>query len=187
MDYSMNQRLHGRLGNSDAIKAPHECFPCKGDDQWIAISVSTEEEWHALRGAMGNPGWSCDEKFMDMFRRKQNEEELNRLITVWTANHTADEVMCALQSAGVPAGPSMTIRDLMADPHLSERGMFAKMDAPERENQLTIGVPWRIQPGFAPRYMPAPTLGQDNEYVFKTLLGLSDTELAELADMNVLH
>lgn len=187
MDYSMNKRLHGRLGNSDVIAAPHECFPCKGDDQWIAISVSTEGEWGALRGAMGNPDWSCDEKFADMFLRKRNEGELNRLIGAWTASQTTAEVMCALQSAGVPAGPSMSVRDLMTDPHLGERGIFPRMDAPEKENQMTIGVPWRIQPGFTPSYRSAPTLGQDNDYVFKALLGLSDAEVAELADTNVLH
>ncbi len=80
MDYSMNRRLPRRLGNADAVLAPHACYPCKGEDQWIAISVHSEAEWRGLRQAMGNPAWAEDERFADMPGRKGHEQDLDRRI-----------------------------------------------------------------------------------------------------------
>ena len=48
MEYVMNGRIRLRMGNRDEIMAPHGCYPCKGEDKWVAIAVSTDEEWRAL-------------------------------------------------------------------------------------------------------------------------------------------
>lgn len=52
----MNGTSPNRCGNQDAIMAPHNVYRCKGDDKWISIAVGSDEEWQALKGAMGNPG-----------------------------------------------------------------------------------------------------------------------------------
>jgi benzylsuccinate CoA-transferase BbsF subunit len=74
---------------------------------------------------------------------------------------------------------------LPADPHLRARGLFVGTEAPLGGRRLTIGAPWRIRPDFCPTYTPAPRLGQDDEYVFKELLGLSDDEISELVESKV--
>ncbi len=88
--------------------------------------------------------------------------------------------MRRLQEHGVAAGPSLSASELLADPHLQARGLFVETEAPLGGRKPTIGPPWRIKPGPLPQYTPAPRLGQDNDYVFKTLLGLSGAEVAEL-------
>jgi benzylsuccinate CoA-transferase BbsF subunit len=182
LDYAMNERLPVRRGNHDASHAPHGCYPCLGDDQWIAISVSSEAEWRGLRQALGEPAWAADERFADAFRRKANEAELDAHLAAWSRTRTRDEATRALQAADVPAGPSLTAADLVEDPHLQARGTFVPMTSPTGQPHQTIGALWQIEPGLQPTYSPAPRLGQDNDYVFKTLLGLSDMEVAQLIE-----
>ncbi|MDO8673729.1 MAG: CoA transferase, partial [Dehalococcoidia bacterium] len=77
MDYMMNGRVPPRMGNRDGIMAPHDVYPCKGDDSWIAIAVGSEEEWRALCDAMGNPDWTRKEEFAGMYSRWHNQDQLN--------------------------------------------------------------------------------------------------------------
>ena len=187
LDYAMNRRLPVRRGNRDAILAPHGCYPCLGNDQWLAISVTTEDEWCRLCEALGNPTWVADKRFADMYRRKANEAELDSHIANWTRTRTRDEAARQLQAAGVPAGPSLNAADLVEDPHLRERGTFVPMETATGQHPQTIGALWRIEPGLEPTYAPAPRLGQDNDYVFKILLGLIDADVAELVEDKICH
>ena len=76
MDFAMNRRGPERMGNRDPIAAPHGCYPCRGDDRWVAISVTSEEEWLGLRRAMGDPAGALlgEARFADAFRRKRHED-----------------------------------------------------------------------------------------------------------------
>lgn len=187
LDFSMNRRLPVRQGNRDAIFAPHGCYPCQGDDQWIAIAVTTEEQWQALARALGNPVWTREDRFADAARRKQNEDALDARLGEWTAARPRATVARELALAGVPAGAVMKVADLVADPHLDARGTFVELDSPGGRPHLTIGAPLRVEPGGMDAPRPAPRLGQDNAYVFQTLLGMSDAEVAELIESGVAY
>jgi benzylsuccinate CoA-transferase BbsF subunit len=180
MEYAMNRRQPTRRANADRRAAPHGVYPCRGEDDWVAIAARDEAEWGALARALGQPGLTVDRRFADAAARKRNERALDGLIAAWTAARAAEEVVATLQAAGVPAGPVLPPARLLEDPHLRARGLFVETEAPHGGRRLTIGAPWRIRPGFAPTYAPAPRLGQDDDYVFKHLLGLSDEEVAEL-------
>ena len=86
---------------------PHGCYPCQGDDKWIAIAVSSDDEWQALCSAMGNPDWSKDERFSNQYVRLKNQDELDTLIAGWTKAHSAYELTEQLQRVGVAAAPSI--------------------------------------------------------------------------------
>lgn len=186
MDYEMNERLPERQGNRDASMAPHGCYPCRGDDKWIGLAVRSEEEWTALCGVMGNPPWTREERFADMSRRWQHQDALDAHLAQWTATHEATELMEMLQAEGIPAGPSLNTTDLLADPHLQARGVFTELAAPQGGSHFTIGAPWSIEPGLQPTYTPAPNLGEDNDYVLRTLLGMSRAEIDQLEADQVL-
>jgi len=185
MEYTMNGRIRPRMGNRDEIMAPHGCYPCKGEDKWVAIAVSTDEEWRALCRAMGNPGWSKDERFSDQFRRWQNQDKLDELIGEWTRNFTHYEVMHKLQDVGVAAGPSFNIAELVNDLHIKERAAIIEQNHPEAGETLVYRSPWASS--TTKNNPPAPCLGEHNSYVFKELLGLSDKELAQLTDEKVIY
>jgi len=186
LDYSMNKRVHSRSGNRIHGIAPHNCFRCKGDDRWVAIAVGDNEQWAAFCGAIGNPEWTKDRKFKDAESRSENQDELDRLIGGWTRQHTPFEVAEILQEAGVPAGPSLSIKELVEDPHLEERGYFVAPEHPEVGARVLEGMPWKSNI-TRPDFRHAPLLGQDNDYVFHDLLGISDEEIARLVVEEVIN
>jgi benzylsuccinate CoA-transferase BbsF subunit len=185
----MNKDKVSRVGNKDDWWAPHDCYRCQGEDQWVAIAVCSNQEWQAFCRAIGKPAWITDSRFADALGRKQNEQELDRLITEWTSSHTKFEVVELLQKAGVAAFPSMLQEDLYNDPHLKERGFLEEVKGPGERGEVFGGVfegpPWRFSDTPA-KLAPAPVLGQDNAYVFKRLLGMSHREYSTLIGQNVI-
>jgi benzylsuccinate CoA-transferase BbsF subunit len=185
MEYVMNGRIRPRMGNGDEIMAPHACYPCKGEDKWVAIAVGSDEKWKALCKVMGNPVWTEDEKFSDQYNRWQNQDELNKLIGTWTKDFTNYEVMQNLQKAGVAAGPSFNIKELINDPHVKKRGVFIEQNHPAAGKTIVYRSPWTT--ALTSDSRPAPLLGQDNEYVCKQLLGMDDAKIAELIEKKVIY
>ena len=186
MDYAMNQNVRTRCGNRDDFMAPHGCYPCQGEENWVTIAVSTEEEWRTLCRVMGNPDWTREERFSTELSRWQNQDELDKLIGAWTRKHTHYEVMKMLQEAGVAAAPSLNGAELPDDPHLKERGFLAEDGVPEMGRKKIAGPSWKMSGTPGKIRWPAPSLGKHNEYVFGDLLGLSRDEIAALSEEEVI-
>ena len=185
MEYVMNGRIRRPLGNRNENNAPHGCYPCKGEDKWVAIAVSTDAEWIALCRVIGNPDWSKDDKFSDQFSRWQNQDELNKLIAGWTKNFTHYEVMHMLQRVGVAAGASFNIEEIINDPHVKKRGAFIEQQHPIAGKTTVYRSPWKS--ALTASNPPAPCIGEHNGYVFKELLGMTDSKIVELIDMEVIY
>jgi len=180
LDYIVNGRIACRMGNRDTGMAPHGLFPCRGADRWVALAVSSEVEWRNLCRVIGETDWTRDSRFLNLQGRKENEDELEGLIAGWTLAYTAEEAMRLLQEAGVPAGVVQTAEDLFNDPQLRHREHFRSLAHP------VIGVHAYHSPAYRLSKTPCdirkagPCLGEDNEYVYKEILGLSDDEIADL-------
>ena len=187
MDYNLNGRIQTRRGNKDDIFAPHDCYRCKGEDDWISIAISNDEEWRAFAGAIGNPDWAKEERFQDAYLRKKNEEELDRLISQWTISHTKYEVMDMLQKAGVAAVHSFSSKDFFSDPHLKERGAFTEVEHPVIGRLTVMNPPWKLSATPAEIVRHAPLFGEHNNYVFGELLGMSQEEIKALMDEQVIY
>jgi benzylsuccinate CoA-transferase BbsF subunit len=187
MDYTMNGRSPLRCGNQDFIMAPHNCYRCKGDDKWISIAVATDEEWKALREAMGNPEWAADETFSDAYNRWKNRTRLDKLISEWTANYTNYDVMTLLQSAGVAAMPSFSAEEILTDQHVKARGLFTEVDHPLLGKQVVMKPAWKFTETPASVRKPGPLLGEDNEEVCGSLLGMTKEEVGKLTEEQILY
>jgi crotonobetainyl-CoA:carnitine CoA-transferase CaiB-like acyl-CoA transferase len=191
MDYAMNNRAAKPLGNRHPTMAPHGCYRAqrrgkgKKEDAWIAIAVSSDEEWHALCHAMGDQPWTKEEIFASLSGRLANRGELDRLIGEWTSNHDHIELMNILQDSGVKAGAVLNIAELARDPHLNERGFFEELSHPESGTHRYPGVSWRMSKTPGRLRLPAPCFGEHNRYVFGEILGMSDRETSRLADDGV--
>lgn len=185
MDYSMNKRVGGRNANRDDVMAPHNCYRCKGEDKWISIAISTNEEWAGFCKATRHPEWAEDPQFIDGLARWKNQETLDRLIEEWTRTRTNYQAMKVLQKAGVAAVPSFTNKEIVTDPHLQERGVFQKVDQPFMGLQTQMGLPWKTLTSAEP-VRPVPLLGQHNEYVFGTLLGMTGEEIEKLKKREII-
>ena len=185
LDFGMNGREPERRGNRDPRRAPQGVYPCSGEDKWVAISVGSDEEWRALRSALGDPDWARDPELDSCPARLRRHDELDESIASWTRERTHYEAMHELQAAGVAAAPCLDALELVDDPQLRELGLMVAIDHPEVGPREVAGLPGRFSrlPGY--RYGSAPLLGQHNREVLGGLLGLSDEELLRLADEQV--
>jgi crotonobetainyl-CoA:carnitine CoA-transferase CaiB-like acyl-CoA transferase len=174
-------------GNWSATAAPHDLYPCRGDDAWCAISVRSEREWEALTRAMGTPEWAKDDRFTTSEKRMEHKAALDRHIGAWTIVRTPRQVGKILQDAGVPAGIVATAEDLYYDLHLRQRGMIVAVNHPAdgRIEHAGVNVHLSATPGHAD--LPTPTKGQHNDYVFTEVLGLQPEERARLVAVGILR
>jgi benzylsuccinate CoA-transferase BbsF subunit len=187
LDYVMNGRVRGPVGNVHPTMVPHDNYRCAGDDAWVAIAVPSEHQWRAFCRATDHPEWANDPRFSDAYLRWHHCAELDALITSWTGQHTPYEVMEILQAAGVAAMPVMNLEDQFRDPHLRVREIHLESEHPKVGLEFLHGIPWRLSdtPGRISR--PAPLLGEHNQYVFGDLLGLSDGEIQQLVEVEAIY
>lgn len=187
MDYSINGVVQTRNGNKQWNAAPHNAYPCAGDDRWLVIACFTEDEWAALVGEMGNPPWATEPRFATLADRKANEGELDALVGQWTATQNEYDLMRRLQAKGVPAGVVQNSQDTLEhDPHLKERGYFWYLDHSEAGRTAYDGPPVRLSKTPGELRAPAPCLGEHTQYVCRDIIGMDDDELSELVMAGVL-
>jgi crotonobetainyl-CoA:carnitine CoA-transferase CaiB-like acyl-CoA transferase len=187
MDYFMNGRDRRQWGNRDDTMAPHNTYKCAGEDKWIAIAVGDDDEWSALRRAMGDPEWARAAKFADQFGRWKNRDEIDARLGQWTRNHDHLELAAALQRQGVPAGPVLDSVELHEDKHLWEWGYWWRMNHQEVGERILPGMPVKLRNVPELNYSYPPDLGQHNREVFGGLLGLSDAEIKILMEEKVIY
>jgi len=184
MDCAWNGRNQRTIGNRDPnnLQGTYRCRgkDVYGEDRYVNITIGPEEQWQALCRAMGNPAWANEEKFSDPVRRRENHDDLDRLIEDWTIRYDNLEVFHILQKYGVPAGPVLDPRDRYADAQLNTREYFQTLFQEDTGEYRYMGYPWKssVSQWVTPR--PPVRLGEHNDYVFKELLGMSDEEIAKL-------
>jgi benzylsuccinate CoA-transferase BbsF subunit len=187
LDYKVNGTIAGRNANRDPQAAPHGAYPCRGDDNWCALSVHSEAEWTHLCDVMGNPTWSADQKFATHATRKKNEDELDRKIGEWTSGFSPRELMEKLQAAGIRAGMVNTMKDVYTDPQLAQRPQWVELEHPEIGKMHYQRPPFLLSktpPGPSKR---DPLLAEHNDYFYKELLGLSEAEYRRLVEEQVIY
>ena len=180
LDFTMNGRVAGRIGNHDPHMSPHNVYRCAGDDEWVAIAVRSGNEWTRLCNAIGRPELASDSRFATLESRKLNEPALDALILEWTRQRSAGDVANLLQDTGIASGPVMDVMALMVDPHFRERGNVIEMDHTEVGPREVAGLPIRFSDIPRPAYYTAPLLGQHNNDVFCGLLGHDSGEIEKL-------
>jgi benzylsuccinate CoA-transferase BbsF subunit len=180
LDYTVNRRIANRMGNRDPHMAPHDIYPCSGENRFVAIAVSSEKEWEDFCRVIENPEWTKDPRFANFLGRKQNEDELNRLVAEWAKDYTAEQVMDMMQDAGVSAGVVQTAEDLFNDPQLKHREHFRFLEHGVIGTHAYNAPAYKLSKTPNHIWKAAPCLGEDNEFVYKEILGYTDDEIADL-------
>lgn len=179
-DYSMNGRIPTPTGNRHEKFAPQSVYRCRGDDQWIALTVRDDSDFAALCRVLRRPDLVGDVRFADSAARYRNQTALDPIIEERTSQEEARVLFDALQREGVPAGILLNEADAYSDPHLAARGFFESVQHPDAGTHRYPGMLWRQlrRPLKIRRY--APRLGEDNAYVYRDILGLSAEEYVTL-------
>ena len=183
LDYQMNDRVPEPMGNADSHHAPHNVYRCKGDDRWIAIAVTTDDEWQSLCEIIGRQDLAAD----DAQGRRRRQREVDAAITDWTQQRDDYEAMHILQNAGISAAPYLNPQRVFTDPQLREGDFFSTHTAGDGKPHDLPALGWRFEGGPGPRITAAPVLGQHNDYVYGKLLGLSDEEVARLIEERIIY
>jgi crotonobetainyl-CoA:carnitine CoA-transferase CaiB-like acyl-CoA transferase len=180
LDAAMNHRVPRRWGNRSPDFAPQGCYRCAGDDAWVVLSVRSNDDWARLLEVLGHPEALDRPDLTTLSGRHEGHDEIDDAIAAWTAQRSEMAAAEALQAAGIPAGPVLDEAAAASDPHLHERGFFHMLEHRSAGTHFHPGANFHLSETPPVIWRAAPVLGQDNEYVYKELLGVSDTGYDEL-------
>lgn len=197
-----------RNGNRRPDQAPHECFPCQGDDQWIAIAAPDDDAWSALLTVAGNDanesaqsdvageaaqseaasaGAQLDRpEWRTAAGRLADIDALEAAIAQWTRHWDAQTLQSRLQRAGVPAGIVHSTLSVLADPHLAARGWWQYLEHPDYGVRRHGGPPWRFSRTPAQITRPAPRLGEHTEEILHNTLNHTKSQITQWQKANII-
>ena len=180
MEHRSTGFVPARLANRDHVWSPHNCYPSLGEDRWVTIACPTEHSWRALCDVV-DPSLAVDPRFATAADRKRHEDELDIILSAWTAMRDRWDTTMLLQRAGVAAFPSLSPRDLWdGDAQLEAIGMLERPEHAAVGRRVVPGVPWRMTPGPNGLRCAAPVLGQHTVEVLTELLGYSTDDVQRL-------
>ena len=183
MDYTMNGRDTPIQGNRHAWHAPHNVYPCTGDDNWIAIDVSSDEEFVSLCDVLEAKHLSMDERFGTTASRREHLDRLDAELSALTRSRDKEELFHELQSAGLCAAPVRNAVEVLDDPELKARGFFEELEtADDRSRYRYPGLVWRMANTPNSLRIPPVRLGEHNREIYCDLLGYTDDEVASLEE-----
>jgi crotonobetainyl-CoA:carnitine CoA-transferase CaiB-like acyl-CoA transferase len=169
-----------RQGNRGPRGVPQGVYACRGVEQWIALSVETDEQWSALVDQLGRPEWAAGDELACRGDRRSAHDEIDEGLVAWFGDRDRDDTVEKLLSAGVPVAPVWDQTHLDSLPQLMARGFFQPVDHPFAGRVELPGIGMR-SPRLDLRYRAAaPTIGQHTEEVLCGVLGLGVDDLARL-------
>ena len=186
IEYTAYGALLQRAGNRGPTAAPQNLYRSADVDEfgrldsWVAIAVTTDEQWERLCGAIGSPSWATEPKLSTDAGRRANQDLIDERLAAWCEHRGRDDIVAALWQAGVPVAKVMQPHRQTELDQLAFRGFFEEVDHPLNGRAKLSTVPMRFSggPGVFHTH-PAPTLGQHNhELLFE--LGLTPSEIADL-------
>lgn len=202
LDFTVNRRSSRREGfptgnrsvlSSDqhegdyrgGIACPHNVYRCAGggNNDWCAIAVHSDIEWERFKEALGQPEWAQAERFCLMSGRIQFQDELDEAIQSYTIQFNKYELMSHMQSYGIACGAVQENEDIVEkDPQLEDRGLFEQIEHPLLGLRKTEGIPIHMSKTSPRISKPAPLMGEDNEYVYGSILGYSHEEMNNMVE-----
>ena len=169
-----------RVGNAHPDHAPYGVYPTRGEDEWIAICVTSDEQWRELCRLMGKPKLANSGKFMVEAARRKDLNILDEIIAQWTRKQDGTELAADLQSAGIAAGRAAKNYQLLADPHLNARNFFVEIDEPDVGTKTYPGQAIRMEGMDRASWIPSARLGEHTGPILSQLLGMSLGQIADL-------
>lgn len=183
-DYLSTGHVRDRCGNEDPEAVPHGAFPCL-DREWVALSCWSDAEFSTLAHIIDRDELRTDPMFATNEGRRTNQRSLDDIISAWTQTRSSETVAETLQQAGICAYPVVDMAGLFCDPQLKARRQWRVRRHSE------IGDQAYCFPGFDLMEAPgdivgsAPCLGENNEYVFRDLIGLDESEMEKMRKCGV--
>jgi crotonobetainyl-CoA:carnitine CoA-transferase CaiB-like acyl-CoA transferase len=178
MDYIINGRVAGPLGNRDHMgNMAQGVYQCAGDEEWIAISIANINEWDKICNLIGT-----DKSFSDMSDLISSQDEIDSIISTWTADKDPIDLFHKLQAEGIMAGHIMHEAHAFDDPHVKDREFFVEITHPEAGTHLYPSTIFKMSKVPFVVRKPPVRVGEDNDYVFQEVLHFTEDEYQLLKD-----
>ncbi len=184
--YMDSHELPIRNGNAYASIAPYDTYQAK--DGEVIIGCGNQKLYEKFCNEVIHMPWMItDERFLTVPLRVKNNQIQKKYIEEWTTQHSVDEIVELMLSKGIPAGPIYNVKQILENEHIAgARQMFVEVNHPVIGPMKVNGNPVKLMDMMPRVNYPAPTLGQDNDLIYKNMLGLSDDEIRDLQKENVI-
>jgi CoA:oxalate CoA-transferase len=179
-----SDRAPTRVGSRHPVTYPVDAFEAKHGH--VVMVVSSDRAFGAFGKAIGQPALSEDERFRTNADRNANEDALKAIIEAWTSEHTADEIVEALDAAGIPAAPVLSLAEVANSDHIASREMISTVEHPTLGKIPLVHQPVRFSGAERGFQRPPPGLGEHTRELLASLLGYGSAEIQSLSDDNVI-
>jgi crotonobetainyl-CoA:carnitine CoA-transferase CaiB-like acyl-CoA transferase len=190
IEYSTYGNVLERMGNRSPDAAPQGLYFCQGHDkrneQWLALSVETEAQWQSLKAVLNCPAWANNHELNDLGGRKKHHDQIDHELQKYLQSRPLDDVLQQWASAGIPVAPVRSSVKTWTHPQLIARHFFEELTHPVVGSHLHVTPPFSFasmqrqhQPWLR---QPAPTLGQQNRSILKSILGYTDVMIDRLEE-----
>jgi crotonobetainyl-CoA:carnitine CoA-transferase CaiB-like acyl-CoA transferase len=187
IDYFATGRSLGPSGNASMRYAPHGAYRCADEgveERWIAIAVANDAEWQSMLTALG--AGEGDARFAAQVSRMENRAALDEFVGGLTRNRSANELTAQLQAAGVASYPVQNCMDIHQDENLEAWDFWHWLEHKQMGPSPYEGLQHRLSRTPGELRDAAPVLGQNNDEIFRGMLGLSAEEIEQLKKENVI-
>ena len=183
-NYLVEGDISRRWGNAHPSIVPYQSF--KTEDGYLVIGVASEGIWRRFCQAIGRAEWADDSRFEKNSNRVENRSLLIGLLAEIFLSRSTDEWLKLLNSAEVPCAPVQTVDQVFKAPQVLHREMLIQVEHPTAGTVRMAGIPVKFSLTPASVRLPPPLLGQHNEEVLESWLGIDDKEISELKRKTVI-
>ncbi|WP_319456762.1 MULTISPECIES: CoA transferase [unclassified Mycobacterium] len=186
IEYTAYGTVLSRLGNRSRDAAPQGLYPCRGDEQWLAVSIASDDQWSALKTVLGQPDWADDPSLDTHEGRWRAHDLIDKQLEQWASGRESAEAAAVLSASGIPASPLHEARLSAQHPQMIARGYFEGLDHSVVGQHQVPTIPFRFRSVDRWCRSPAPTVGEHNETILKELLGLDESTIETLTAESVI-
>ena len=184
-EYALAGHVRGRTGAILPFVAPSNTYPTS-DGDYVVIGANADTVFARFAKAIGHPEWAESERYATHHARGENQEELDGLISAWTGQRSAEEVLEAMKEAGVPAGKLFTAEDMLSDEQYAARDSIVEVQDPDIGPFPMQNVVPRLSETPGEVRWTGPKLGQHNEEVYEKVLGMVEGDLDALRERGII-
>lgn len=186
IDYQLNGRAPAIGGDKHPHLVPHGIYGTRGGGQWLALAVRDPADWQALCGVLGRGDWARDAGLASPQGRRAREAEIDGALAAWCAGLPRDEAVARLAAAGLPAAPVLELKERDAHAVFAGREITLRHDGGSFGPCAIYATPWHLTATPAAMTRLTPAMGENNDYVYRELLGLDDGSIRRFQDEKVL-
>lgn len=174
-----------RTGPTLPNVAPSNVYPTQGGES-VLIAANMDTVFKRLAVAMDKPELATDERYATHSARGANDKALDQIISDWSINWTADDLLAHLVEHGIPSGRVYTAKDILADPHFQARESVIRVpDKTFGEFPMQNVFPKLSDTPGEVKWV-GPELGEHNEEVYQGILGFDDARMADFRERGII-